>query len=95
MYPSVGFSNQWVLMFCVDFKKKRFAVGPVVLGRLIVVLGLESFWPMIYVFVCYPFASVFGSIKIVIMGKFHIALSALCLLQCYGLMPHCTVLCAV
>jgi len=75
-YPSVGFSNQWALLFLVDFKKKRFDIGPVVLGRLIVVLGLESFWPMIYVFVCYPFASMFGSIKIVIMGKSY------CLIMC-------------
>ena len=67
--PTIGFSYQWALLYKVDFKKKRFSVGPVVLGRLLVVLGLESFWPLIYVFVCYPFASVFGSIKIVIMGK--------------------------
>jgi len=78
MYPSVGFSYQWSLLYQVDFKRKRFDVGPVVLGRLIVVLGLESFWPMIYVFVCYPFASVFGSIKIATLVGLFLLLNNLC-----------------
>jgi len=78
MYPSVGFSYQWSLLYQVDFKKQQFDVAPVVLGRLIVVIGLESPWPLIYTFVCYPFASVFGSIKIVTLVGLFLLLNNLC-----------------
>ena len=69
MYPSVGFSYQWTLLYTVDFKQNQYDVGPVVFGRLLVVLGLESFWPLIYVFVCYPFAGIAGSLEIVVLGE--------------------------
>jgi len=78
MYPSVGFSYQWSLFFQVDFKKQIFDVTPVVLGRLIVVLSLEAFWPLVYVFVCYPFASVFGSLRVVILVGLFLLLNNLC-----------------
>ena len=69
MYPSVGFAYQWSLLYTVDFKQNQFDVGPTVIGRLLVVFATESFWPLIYVFVSYPFAGIAGSIKIVILGE--------------------------
>lgn len=40
--------------------------------------SLESFWPLVYVLVCFPFAGVFGSIKIVILVGLFLLLNNLC-----------------
>ena len=55
MYPAVGFSHQWCLSRKDELKKENPSTFSIVSGRLLVVLGLESFWPLIYVLVCYPF----------------------------------------
>jgi hypothetical protein len=79
MYPSVGFSHQWWSLVSQDeLKRRSFGLGPDVLGRLLVVLCLESFWPLVYVLVCFPFAGVFGSIKIVILVGLFLLLNNLC-----------------
>jgi len=78
MYPAVGFSHNWFSLSQVELKRRPSSLGPIVLGRLLVVLGLESLWPMVYVLVCYPFAGVFGSIKIVILVGLFLLLNNLC-----------------
>ena len=80
MYPAVGFSHQWCLSR-IDKdgpKKENSSIISIVSGRLLVVLGLESFWPLIYVLVCYPFAGVFGSFKIVVFVGLFLVLNNLC-----------------
>lgn len=51
---------------------------PAVLSRILVILVLESFWPMIYVFVCYPIAGIFGSVKTAFMVGLFLVLNNLC-----------------
>jgi len=78
MYPAVGFSHQWCLSRKDELKKENPSTFSIVSGRLLVVLGLESFWPLIYVLVCYPFAGVFGSFKVVVLVGLFLVLNNLC-----------------
>ncbi|VEU38467.1 unnamed protein product [Pseudo-nitzschia multistriata] len=67
MYTSVGSTYLWYIAVEDDVVNKRnYAVGPLYLSRLIVVMLAESFWPFLYVFVCYPLASVVGDWTVVI-----------------------------
>ena len=67
MYTSVGSTFLWYIAVEDDVVNKRnYAVGPLYLSRLMVVMLAESFWPFLYVFVCYPLASVVGDWTVVI-----------------------------
>jgi hypothetical protein len=81
IYPSVGFSHDWRLLSQVELRRRP--------SSLVVILGLESFWPMVYVFVCYPFAGVFGSIKIVLFVGMFLIMNNLCYIS-LGTVPPST-----
>jgi FtsP/CotA-like multicopper oxidase with cupredoxin domain len=78
MYPSVGSYFQWTKNNIVIFSHGRFDVIPVCLGRLLVVLSTEWFWPFLYCFVCFPMAGIAGDVTVVFKIGALLALNNLC-----------------
>ena len=66
MYTSVGNSFLWYIGIEDDIANKRnYALEPLFMSRFMVVMLAESFWPFVYVFICYPLASVVGDWMVV------------------------------
>lgn len=61
MYPSINTHHGWNESLRIISNEHRYAIIPACLARYCVVLLCESGWPCLYVFVCYPLASMAGS----------------------------------
>lgn len=64
MYTAVGSYFLWN-MKVANISSKEYAIGPIVLSRLLVVIASEGFWPFIYVCVCFPMAGVVNDWSVV------------------------------
>jgi hypothetical protein len=78
MYPSVASYFQWTKDNRVILSHGRFDVLPVCLGRLLVVVSTECFWPFLYCFVCFPMAGIAGDVTVVFEIGALLALNNLC-----------------
>jgi hypothetical protein len=78
MYPSVASYFLWTKNNRVILSHGRFDVLPVCLGRLLVVVSAEWFWPFLYCFVCFPMAGIAGDVKVVFEIGALLALNNLC-----------------
>lgn len=61
MYPAINTYFAWNEGLRIITYEHRFSIAPACLARCAVVLFAESGWPFLYVFVCYPLASLAGS----------------------------------
>jgi len=61
MYPAINTYFDWNQKLRIISSEHRYSIMPACLARCVVVLAAESGWPFLYVFVCYPLASMAGS----------------------------------
>ena len=66
MYTAVGSSFLWHIAVKENLSKQLYSLEPLFFSRLLVVLSAEAFWPFVYVFICYPLASVVGDWTVVL-----------------------------
>ncbi len=78
MYPAIGNYFEWSHKDFLAFKHKKYGLFPVFLSRTIVVICCEAWWPAVFVFCAFPFASIFGNIQVILNVCFLLALNNCC-----------------
>lgn len=78
MYPAINTHWSWNESVRMIANEHRYDLVPVCLARSCVVFLCESGWPFIYVFVCYPLASMAGSWSVMMRIGLMLALNNLC-----------------
>jgi hypothetical protein len=79
MYPAVGNFNSWYSKQIED--EIEMTIGTIALrcmSKCIVTLGCEACWPLLYCFITYPMAGMFGNIFTVLTIALFLALNNLC-----------------
>lgn len=78
LYFAVHSQHRWFRSIKVLFRQKRFALMPVFLARISVLILCESIFPTLAVFVCFPFAGLMGDIQSLLNISFLLASNNIC-----------------
>lgn len=78
MYPAIATHFTWNESLRIIANEHRYSIAPVCLARCCVVFLCEFWWPFLYVFVCYPLASMAGSWNAMFRIGFLLALNNMC-----------------
>ena len=81
MYHAINTYHDWNSKLIIILKWHRYSLLPACLARCFVVLFAESGWPFLYVFVCYPLASMAGSWNAMFRIALLLSLNNICYLS--------------
>ena len=81
MYPAIPSHHEWFQSAQILLRYRRFSVSPVYAARLSTVLLLESIWPTIFTFICFPVAGLAGDITSLCRISFLLAANNVCYLS--------------
>lgn len=95
MYPAIASYFAWNQQVQIISNEHRYSLGPVCVGRFLVVMACEAWWPFVYVLVCYPLAGIVGDWKVVLTIGMFLCLNNMCYISigsCLGVLvpsiPH-------